>query len=322
MKTANILLIALATLLVIALIYSLALTWNTKTKNPFADKKLLDKGMDRPVIWLYYDQSDVNSRWWSDFGSRSSRVLNLPFLNLCYESIVAQNGDKYRIQVIGGLSGLAEILGGWDALPSGLRNPIAPVNEAEMNWIRAAVLAQFGGLWLSPYSIAVAPFGELPKDDAVFFGTDLDETYAGSGGTAVPGFRCVWSPKPAVPLFVEWRDICRRRLEERAGGQQIRGDAKWDWTALTAKYGQAIINSSAEGSRRAGSGKRIQLEDLLATGHGGTLPFEVPPCVIYVPLLWPELRDREAFGWFLRMDERQIMESDTSVKYLLARSIH
>lgn len=289
-----------------------------KGLNPFADKKLLERGMDKPVIWLYYDQSDVNSRWWSDFGARSSRALNLPFLNLCYEAIVAQNKENYRVEVISGLAGVADLLGGWSALPSGLRNAIAPVNEAEIDWIRAAVLAKFGGLWLSPYVIAVSPFGKLPEDKPVFFGTDLDETYAGPVGNAVPGFRAVWSPVAAYPMFVEWRDICARRLETTIGGRQIRGDAKWDWVALSSKY-PSVVNASAEGARKRG-GRRIQLEDLFATGHGGDLPFDLAPAAVYVPLLWPELRDREAFGWFLRMDERQIMDSDTSVKHLFALS--
>lgn len=311
--------ITLAVLLTIALIYGFFFSSSIKLNNPFADKKLLERGLDKPVIWLYYDTSDVNSRWWSDFGARSSRVLNLPFLNLCYESIVNQNKEHYRVEVISGLAGLADILGGWNALPSGLRDPIAPVNEAEMNWIRAAVLAKHGGLWLSPYSIAIKPFGVLPKEQVVFFGTDLDETYAGPAGNAVPGFRCVWSPKPNHSMFVEWSNICKERLESKAGGQQIRGDAKWDWIALSSKYG-ASVDANAECSRKKG-GKRIQLEDLLATGHGGNLPFEISSHAKYVPLMWPELRDREMFGWFLRMNERQIMDSDTSVKYLLASSL-
>jgi hypothetical protein len=37
--------------------------------------------------------------------------------------------------------------------------------------------------------------------------------------------------------------------------------------------------------------------------------------------MWPELRDREMFGWFLRMSEEQIMESDISVRYLLERGL-
>jgi hypothetical protein len=67
---------------------------------------------------------------------------------------------------------------------------------------------------------------------------------------------------------------------------------------------------------RKENGKRIQLEDLLASVDG-RLPFNVISYQVYVPFMWKELRDREMFGWFLRMSEMQIMESDLAIKYLL-----
>ena len=129
MSPFEILVLILVILTILAFVYAYFYSNELIRQNPFLDKKLLERGMDKPVIWLYYDTSDVNARRWSDFGARSSRALNLPFLNLCYESIVKQNKELYRIEVIGGLSGAAELLGGWNHLPPGLRDPISPVNE-------------------------------------------------------------------------------------------------------------------------------------------------------------------------------------------------
>jgi hypothetical protein len=316
------LLLIIGILFIVALTYAFLYSKDIIKNNPFLDKHLLKRGLDKPTIWLYYDVSDVNSRNWMDFGSRSSRALNLPFLNLCYETIVKQNKKDYKIEVISGLSGVAELLGGWNHLPPGLRDPISPVNEAELNYIRSAILAKYGGLWLSPYSICIKPFGKLPDNKVVFFGTDLDETYSGSQGTTVPGFRCIWSPKPEHPLFKEWASICYTRVAEKRGGDQIRGDAKWDWVRLSDTYSGygIIVDANSEGMRKK-DGKRIQLEDLLAAGIDGNLPFDIYNYTIYVSFPWPELRDREAFGWFLRMSEEQILSSDIAVKYLLTMSL-
>ena len=49
------------------------------------DRHLLSRGKELPVLWIYVNDSDVNSRHWTAFEERSSRVLNIPFLNLCYE---------------------------------------------------------------------------------------------------------------------------------------------------------------------------------------------------------------------------------------------
>jgi hypothetical protein len=287
--------------------------------NPFRNKHLLKKGEEKPVLWLYYDTSDVNSAWWYDFGGRSSRALNLPFLNLCYQTVLTQNQHNFRVEVINGLVGVQTLLGP-EAMPVRLRNPIQSVNEAEMTWIRAAILAKFGGLWLDPHSICLRPFGELPKDSVIFYGTDLNESYAGNEGTALPGFRCIWSPQAGNPLFVEWTEIAKARLDAEGGGQQIRRDANWDWVALSSKYPGVKVDFAAECGRKKG-GKRLELEDLLATGLDGQLPFGVPSQSVYVPIMWPELRDREIFGWFLRMSEDQIMESDIAIRYLIQRGL-
>jgi hypothetical protein len=312
----------LVLILVAVVAIGFAATWATRerVRNPFSERNLLQKGMDRPVIWLYYDTSEVNSRWWFDFGARSSRALNVPFLNLCYETVVAQNGQTYRVEVIDGLTGVAALLGGWDAVPPGIRNPLAPINAAEKMWIRSAVLAKYGGLWLDLSTVCLKPFGELPKDRVMFFGTDLDETYSGREGTQMPGFRCIWSPAPHHPLFVEWEQICRDRVDRRRGGQQIRGDDKWDWVALTAKYPGTVVDAPAEVSRKK-DGRRIQLEDLLAAGQDGKMSFEVNPQAKYVPVPWTELRDREMFGWFLRMSERQILTSDLTITWILHKGL-
>ena len=305
---------------VVATGFAASYSMSEKARNPFSERDLVKKGMDRPVIWLYYDTSEVSSRWWFDFGARSSRALNVPFLNLCYETVLTHNSDDYRVEIIAGLTGVAELLGGWEAIPPGIRNPLAPINAAERAWIRAAVLAKYGGLWLDLSTVCLQPFGKLPQDRVVFFGTDLDETYSGKDGTQMPGFRCIWSPAPNHPFFVEWAEICRDRVDRRRGGQQIRGDDKWDWVALTAKYPGVVVDAPAEVGRKK-DGRRIQLEDLLAAGQDGAMSFEVSPQAKYVPVPWTELRDREMFGWFLRMSERQIMTSDLSITWLLHKGL-
>jgi hypothetical protein len=315
MDTLHIYGICVGILILFVAVYAIAYSKQAKGINPFLDKHLLERGLGKPILWLYYNDSDVNQRNWLDFGARNSRALNVPFLNLCYERIVALNHNEYQIRTIAGLTGLAEILGG-ASLPDDLQNPIAPVNDAEMNWIRTAVLAKYGGLWVSPYVVALKPFGVLPKDKVVFFGTDPNETYSGSAGTPIPGITALWVPTSSHPMFVEWSEVCKERIQMKRGGQQIRHDEKWDFVQFSSKYGGIMIDPHSELSRKA-DGKRLQLEDLLASGIDGVIPFTVYPHSVYVPYSYKEMQDRRMFGWFLRMSEAQIMESDLSVSVLL-----
>jgi hypothetical protein len=73
---------------------------------------------------------------------------------------------------------------------------------------------------------------------------------------------------------------------------------------------------TVELTRKGAAGRRIQVEDLLAAGQEGVLPFSLTREAAYVPVPWPELEERRAFGWFLRMSEDQIMESDLAIKWL------
>jgi hypothetical protein len=289
------------------------------------DRHLLSRGKELPVLWIYVNDSDVNSRQWTAFAERSSRVLNIPFLNLCYQSCVKANGQDYRIEVIGGLTDLASRLGGWEALPTPLRNPVALVREPELNWIRAAVMAKWGGLWVSPATIWLKPMGKLPADRLSFFGSDDEVTFVGDGGTPAPSLRVVWSPMPRHPVWVHWEEKVRARLEKRAGGAEFRRDQMSDAVDAIQEAqsrGEKVdILPTTELTRKGAAGRRIQIEDLLASGQGTDMPFTVTTDTAYVPVPWPELEERRAFGWFLRMSEDQIMESDLAIRWLFQMAI-
>jgi len=283
--------------------------------NTFEDKNLFSRGLGLPVIWVFYDTSIPNARQYSDFGARSSRALNLPFLNLCYESIAKQNSGQYRIEAISGLAGLAEKLGGWDQLPAKFQNPLVTLEPADMAWIRASVLSKFGGLWVAPSTVCLRPFGKLP-DVPVFFGTDSDESFAGTAGTAVPNFQVAWSPEVNHPFWVAWEAKSRQRLDSSAGGDTVRSAHKWEYLEIAEMYPDLEVRPLAELGRKGAAGRRIQIEDLLAAGQEGDLPFEIGSLVTHLVLPWPELKDRRAYGWFLRMSESQIAESDLVISDL------
>jgi hypothetical protein len=289
-----------------------AVYMNGKQKDTYYDDKLFEKGTDTPTVWIYVDDTDVNSRWWADFGARSSRVLNLPFLNLCYMTIVKALGDKYHVEVIGGLADAERRLGG---LPEPMRNKRLPLRDEEMTYLKVAFLAKYGGLWMNPATIVLQPFPEFPKDKVVLFGSDPLETYAGKEGTFLPNQHALWSPGPNHPFFTEWQSILYARIERQHTGKEIRNDKNWDILFVGTGKENVIVLPNAELARKK-NGRKIELEDLLAAGTNGILPFDIHPESIYVPFPWPELLERRIFGWFLRMSEEQIMQSDLAVKYL------
>ena len=307
--------IVAGTILLTAVIGGWFLTAHVRDDDSMRNRFNLLSGMDKPVAWIYVNDADVNSRRWLDFGARSSHVMNVPFLNLCYQNIVRALPD-YRVEVIGGLSDLAVRMGGWDSLPTPLRNPLAIVREPELNWIRAAVLAKWGGLWVSPSTVFLKRFDEMPTEKTVFFGSDDEVTFVGNGGTA-PALRVVWAPAPDLPLWVSWEQKVRARLETRAGGSEFRRDEKSDTADALREFASVVeVRPHAELTRH--KGKRIQLEDILAAGQDGVLPFSIEGAS-FMPIAWPEILERRAFGWFLRLNEEQILNSDLAIRWVLQK---
>lgn len=277
------------------------------TMNPFRDKNLFEKALGNPSIWIFLSDNDVSVRNWSDF--QSSKAILTPFLNLCYESIQKANNGRYNVEVIAGLTELARRLGGWDAMPPSLQNPLATIGEAETNWIRAELLARFGGMWMQPSTLCLRPLPMIAANDVVFFGHDESETYA---PTELPSMTVMGVGKANHPVFEAWAKSAKSRLA--SDGKQIREDAKWDF--ITSTKGESItVFPDLEVSRKP-DGRRIQLEDLLAAGQEGAFSFKVSSEAIYVPIPWSEIMNRRAFGWFLRMSEEQILASDLVISDL------
>ena len=323
-KEETIQLIVVSLIVMATIVGGIYVTSTIRNDDPIQDRHLLKHGDKLPTLWLYLNDSEVNSRHWTGFEERSSRVINIPFLNLCYETCVKMNCADYKIEVIGGLSDLAVRFGGWEALPTALQNPQALVRDPELNWIRAAVLAKWGGLWVSPATLWLTPMGPLPKH-VVLFGSDDEVTFVGPGGTSAPSLRVAWSPIPEHPTWVDWEKKVRTRLEKRAGGAEFRRDQMSDAADAireSSEHEDPIeVRPMAELGRKGSAGRRIQIEDLLTAGQDGAVHFDMTCDSVYVPIPWPEIQERRAFGWFLRMSEEQILSSDLVISTLFKRAL-
>lgn len=289
-------------------------------KNDYASYMNIQSAYDRrPVLWVYVDDSDVNTRYWSDFGARSSRALNVPFLNMCYSTIARAAEPHYRVEMINGVADAVEKLGGASHVPDrlvglGQKKVLGPLEKA---YIRVAFLERYGGLWMPLSTICLQQIPVLPDDKVVFFGTRRSEMYA----SALPGTDFFWSPKPAHPIMSVWADMLQRRMEDGNGGSWVRGDDALDMDALLNGYKDDIVVMRGASLDHKANGKAIGIEDYLAHGTEGVLPFVLTVDALFMPVDYIELERRRAYGWFLKMSESQIMESDLVIKYVIESAL-
>jgi hypothetical protein len=293
-----------------------------KGMSPFSEEAQLRSRMinaGKPPLWLFYDLSEVNSRWWMDFMGRSSRAINLPYLNLCYQTIV-KHGSNYDIRVLSGLEDIANMLGGWEKLPSKLRDVRAPIGVAEKAWIRATVLEKEGGLWLEPSVIAMSQIPLPEGNKVIFYGTDADQLYIKQGTEGgAPSFQGIFSPRAGHPVIQKMLEmVSGGRLD--GGGKQIRKDDVWDYSVACADKAMCGAGAKITLDRKA-NGKRIELEDFLATVDGIPSPFKVPANTVFIPLPAREILDFRSYGWFARMSEEQILDAPLAISALFNKAL-
>jgi hypothetical protein len=268
----------------------------------------------KPTIWWIVDDSQVNSRQWLDWGNRSTREPNEPYLKICLARANAQWGDSFVIEpVIGRLAALQRLESAGVTVPAGAdRSPPA----LWMPWCRAAFLSRFGGLWLDGSVLPVTDVtgsvlrGRLTGADALTFGSDPDEGLSAAEQTEPAAGRSAgWAAVPGHPMW--------SGLERDIGALIGEGDQSWGAPearrALRTLWdnhcsGVTRVDRRAEVSRDQ-YGRRLELDTLLGqtdwpegSTEGG----------LWVPL--PDGRDglerASPWLWFTRMSEEQIRESE------------
>ncbi len=125
---------------------------------------------------------------------------------------------------------------------------------------------------------------------------------------------------PAV--FVEQRTLreCGNIFDQSFEG--IICDERGDFAdALQTFPDQIQVLRLPEISRKGENRRRIELEDLITTSGSTSAAFHFPKDAAYLPIPLGELQQREKFGWFLRMSEEQILESDMVISHLFKRAL-
>ena len=265
-----------------------------------------------PIVWWHVDDLQVNTKEWLSFEDRATHEPNEPYLRLCLRKAQTLSPNFKVEPVIGRAAAIQRLKSAGCTIPAGAeRCPPA----LWMAWVRCAMLAHLGGLWLDGSVLVIASGAEVQSrltHSAMSFGTDPDESLLTKDSG--PGRSAGWAAAPGHPIW--------SGLTKDIGAVIQAGDQSWSsfearrsLRYLMDKH-QMPIDRKSEVSRSV-YGKRLNYEDLFditdwptGTTDGG----------LWVPL--PDGRDKmnisSAFLWFTRMSEEQILES----QFMWARLAH
>jgi len=118
---------------------------------------------DKPFIWLHIDY-DVNSREWLDFGSRNTKNLNRPYIQLCLQQIIKINGRDFNVVIIDDTS-FKDLIPRWDIDLVNLPDPVK-THIRTLSLIK--LLYHYGGIICPVSFFSIKNFKNLYNDNSPF----------------------------------------------------------------------------------------------------------------------------------------------------------
>lgn len=132
--------------------------WDEEKYYDIVKKYLLDSKplSNKPIVWIYIDY-EKNSRKWINFGSRTSRDLNKPYLYITIKSIIDKCKKDFNVHIINDNS-FEKLLPNWNIDLSKVSNPI----KSKLQTIaKLKVLYNYGGFVVPPNYLALHNLKEL-----------------------------------------------------------------------------------------------------------------------------------------------------------------
>jgi len=268
-------------------------------------------GFSKTPIWWVVDNSQVNARQWLDFGNRSTREPNEPYLKLCLERARETLGSDFDIQPLIGRDAVYHLLGSSEDFCTKQRS-IPPA--LWLPWCRATLLSRFGGLWMDG-SVLVLPSAlglkeRLKGQPVLMFGTDAAENLASP--TAAAGSSVGWAEAPHHPMWAG--------LERDLNGLIEQGPPSW--SAVEARRGlRTLWEKHCSGMTKVDRvvevgrdqyGRRLELEILLGSNEWDDVD-DVDGFDGGMWVIFPDGRDgverASPWLWFTRLSVPQILES-------------
>jgi len=253
----------------------------------------LEKGRkDKPILWIH-TSTEINSRNWESFMSRSSRKLNQPYLQLTMKSIYEHCKDSFNICLINDDS-FSSLLS-WNI---DLPDLAEPMKSHYRTLGLSMILYEYGGM--------VVPQSFLCKKDLyplykpIFF---MEQRNTGiSEHIYLPStlFMGCKKKNPTMKRFIAYQE---QLYKERTEQSDFIGNIQlWLYRERVGVDGKNIGIKKTDGSP-------VLIDELL-----GTSPICLPDHYgIYIPQ--EEILRRPKYSWFARMSVQQLRDSNFYLKF-------
>jgi len=265
----------------------------------------------KPILWIHVPY-EYNSRKWLSFGSRSSFDLNQPYLYLTVKSILQQCEDSFTICLIDDQS-FQNLIPDWSIDMSRLSSPILE-NVRKMALMKLIYI--YGGL-LCPISFLclkdlIGLYNKGTRGDKMFLCETNDRNVTSTTQNFYPSLSFSGANKEN-PMVGQLIDFMQRIISVDYTAQStFLGDFD-RWCESRVKKHQINLIPGVDIGTKTVDDQPILLEDLISQQY-----LNIYPQTYGILIPADELLNRRQYGWFVRMSQKQVLQSNTIIgSYLL-----
>jgi hypothetical protein len=259
----------------------------------------------KPILWIH-TSTELNSRNWQSFYSRSNKKLNQPYLQITMKSIYDKCKDSFNVCLID--DDVFRRLLSWNI---DLEDLAEPMKSHYRNLGMSLLLQTYGGM-VVPQSLLCV------KNLIDMYNTGLSDNMFVVENTT----RNSHLPDPYFPdtrmMSCKKGSICMKEFIEYQEELYKDKTSQPDFEAntrlwLSKRKDLTIIDGKYIGLKKI-DGEPVLLQELLGTTH-----IDLPETTYGIDIPHDEILSRSKYSWFARMSTDQILKSSLLInKYTLA----
>jgi len=288
-------------------------TWDNYTS--IQDYLLLDADLvnkeTKPILWILI-KYEYNSRNWGSFGSRSSVELNQPYLYLTIKSIIKNCDNSFKICLIDDNS-FGKLLPNWNIDMNKISSPIK-MYMRDLGMTR--LIYRYGGIRVPMSFLCMRNLKEMydigTSNNQVFMCEKVDRNVTSNGNNFYPTIDFMGSKKNN-PVIGDLIDFMQRTISDDYTSENLFLGNFDRWCEYRIKNNKIKLFDGKLIGTKTMEDTQILVDHLFSNDYIDIYPKTYG---IYIPSY--ELMNRTNYNWFLRMSEKQVLESNIIIsKYLL-----
>jgi len=271
-----------------------------------------DGFVKKPILWIH-NTYNINARSWESYYSRNTNNINQPYIYLCIESIIKYCGKSFNVCIIDDDS-FGKLLKNWTINMNELADPI---KENVRNLALANLLHEYGGMVIPNTTVVLKDIIDLynskTKSNDMFVGEFVNRNITSAYSRFFPSHKFMGCKKESKTMkeYIDYLEITISR--DNTNASQIEGTLDKFLYSLVKQNKCDLICGKSIGVKNKDD-EVILMDDWLQESH-----INVCLCSLYcICLPGLEMLKRVKYGWFLRSNKQQLLESNANIsKYLI-----